>query len=318
MPPEPPDKTNPPDDWPHLKLWERVNALFYALPNHFKTELVVKGINVTEVFSVGGAFATVVETQVVAILNSLRNLWDPDNEYPSYAFIRQSQTFPDVLLKNLQDELEEGQDKILFGIELKSWYVLSKEGEPSFRFQVTPEACAPADLLVIVPWILSDVISGTPKLLTPYREGAKYAAEYRNYYWQKSREERGEPSGITHPPEAQCHPYPASKEEASDEAEGDKGGNFGRIARAEILDEYVGNIKAQDYLGVKIIHWIAFFKAISETSTDEQIDRRIAALRRKIQKDPAYAGEDEEKTQYKQLFLELLVRLEDVWDRTPE
>jgi hypothetical protein len=108
-------------------MWERVNALFYSLPNHFETELIVKGINVTEIFSVGSAFAAVVDSQVVTILNRLRNLWDPDNEYSNYAFVRQSQTFPDVLLRNLQDERD-----VLFGIELKSWYVLSKEGNQVF------------------------------------------------------------------------------------------------------------------------------------------------------------------------------------------
>ena len=38
------------------------------------------------------------------------------------------------------------------GIELKGWYVLAKEKEPSFRYKVTPAVCAPADLLVVVPW----------------------------------------------------------------------------------------------------------------------------------------------------------------------
>jgi hypothetical protein len=135
------------------------------------------------------------------------------NQYSRYAFVRQSQTFPGVLLRNQQDEKD-----ILFGVELKSWYVLSKEGEPSFRYQATPEACADADLVVVIPWILSEVISGTPRLLRPYVELARYAAEYRNYYWQKSRVERGEPSGIRKPPASNRHPYPSSKQEASDEA----------------------------------------------------------------------------------------------------
>jgi hypothetical protein len=48
------------------------------------------------------------------------------------------------------------------GIELKGWYVLAKEKEPSFRYKVTLTVCAPADLLVVVPWALSNVISGRP------------------------------------------------------------------------------------------------------------------------------------------------------------
>lgn len=295
-----PSKTPPDSNWEHYEVWERVNTVFYSLPNYFETELVIKGINVTEIFSVGGAFSSVVETQVVNILNNLRNLWDPDNKCSRYAFVRQSQTFPDVLLRNLQD------GEILFGVELKSWYVLSKEGEPSFRYQVTPSACAVADLLVVIPWILSDVISGTPKLLRPYVELARYAAEYRNYYWQKSRIEQGKNSTIRRPPDSNCRPYPDSKQEASDEAEDDKGGNFGRIARAGILDEYIASIKEQDYLGIKIIHWIAFFKAIAETRADAEIEKRLSLLRGQIQS-------EDSPSQHHQAFLEILDRLEGLW-----
>lgn len=296
-----PSKTKPSRSWTHYRVWERISALFYTLPNYFETELIIRGVNVTDIFSVGGVFSSIVETQVVTILNNLRNLWDPDNEYSRYAFVRQSQTFPDVLLKNLQNESE-----ILFGIELKSWYVLSKEGEPSFRYQITPEACADADLLVVIPWILSDVISGTPSLLRPYIESAKYAAEYRNYYWQKSRIERGKVFNIRNPPDSNSHPYPSSKQEASDEAADDKGGNFGRIARAGILDEYIASIKEQDYLGIKILHWIAFFKAISETRTDEEIERKLSTLRRKIQS-------EQTPSQLQEAFLEILNRIEELW-----
>ncbi len=303
--PNAPIRTKPDGKWTHHRVWERVNAAFYSLPNYFETELVIKGINVTEIFSVGGAFSSVVETQVVTILNNLRNLWDPDNEYSRYAFIRQSQTFPDVLLRNLQDE-----EEVLFGVELKSWYVLSKEGEPSFRYQITPEACADADLVVIIPWILSDVISGTPKLLRPYTELARYAAEYRNYYWQKSRIEQGKNSSIRRPPESNRHPYPSSKQEASDEAEDDKGGNFGRIARAGILDEYITSLKEQDYLGIKMLHWIAFFKAISETRTDAEIERRLLSLKNQIQSEKT-------PSQLQQAFLEILDRLEELWGTLP-
>jgi hypothetical protein len=317
-----PDKVSPLDDWEHLKLWERVTELFYALPSSFKTELVVRGINVTEIFSVGSAFATVIESQVVSILNGLRDQWDPDEQYLQYSFLRQSQTFPDVLLKNTQqdeaEESEESEQRIIFGIELKSWYVLAKEGEPSFRYKITPEACADVDMLVIIPWILSEVISGTPRLLTPYVISAKYAAQYRNWYWQRSRKESGGNTKITPPPNARRHPYPDSKKKASDKAEDDDGNNFGRVSRAGVFDEYLKTIKAQDYMGIKIHHWIYFFKAISETNTDTQINKKIEALKKQIQEDPAYTDADEDKARYKESFLQVLDRLEDVWNRIPD
>lgn len=303
--PNAPTKAEPDRQWPHYEVWRSVNAAFYSLPSHFETDLFMKGINATEIFSVGGVFSSVVETQVVTILNSLRTLWDPANAYSNYAFIRQSQTFPDVLLRNLQDE-----EEILFGLELKSWYILSKEGEPSFRYQITPEACADADLVVIIPWILSDVISGTPKLLRPYTESARYVAQYRNFYWQNRRRNSGKNPSIQRPPQRNRHPYPSSKQEASDQAEDDKGGNFGRIARAGILDEYVASLKQQDYLGIKISHWIAFFKAISETRTDAEIERRILSLRSQIQS-------EESPSQRQRAFIEILDRLEDIWGAFP-
>ncbi len=219
----------------------------------------------------------------------------------NYSFIRQPQTFPDVLLRNVENE-----EDILFGIELKSWYVLSKEGEPSFRYQVTPAACARADLLVIVPWILSDVISGVPGLLRPYVELARYAAEYRNYHWQKVRIEQGKSSVIRQPQAS--HPYPKSKQEAVDEAEDDKGGNFGRIARAGVLDDYVRSIKEQSYSGVKIMHWIAFFKAVAETRSDSEIERRLSAIRRQVR-------EQDVTDPFQQTLLEIVERLERLWQR---
>ena len=101
-----PRKIEPDSSWSHFKVWERVDDLIYSIPAYFETELLIKGINVTEIFSVGGAFASVVEAQVVNILNSLRHIWDPDNEYADYAFVRQSQTFPDVLLRSLRKKIK--------------------------------------------------------------------------------------------------------------------------------------------------------------------------------------------------------------------
>lgn len=301
-------KKNPPSEkWEHYTVWDRINDLIYSLPNYFETELLVKGINVTEIFSIGGAFSTIVDTQVVEILNRLRDIWDPENKYSNYSFVRQAQTFPDVLFRNIEDE-----NDIIFGIELKSWYVLSKEAEPSFRYKITPDACAEQDLLVVIPWLLSEVISGTPKLLTPYKELAKYAAEYRNYYWQKSRIERGFTSEIRKPPERDRHAYPDSKKESSDAAMEDKGNNFGRIARAGILDTYNRKIKQLDYLGIKIIHWISFFKAVSETSTDTKIEDKIQRIKEKMV-DEAEVGLPPER---QAIFLEILERIEKLWHQT--
>ena len=98
-----------------------------------------------------------------------------------YSFMRQPQTFPDVRLKKSLS------DDTLLGVELKGWYLLAKEAEPSLRFQVTPAACAKQDLIVVVPWVLGNVISGSPILFEPFVESARFAAEFRNYHWQHIR-----------------------------------------------------------------------------------------------------------------------------------
>lgn len=269
-----PIKQQPNQTWEHFEVWQKVLYLLEAMPNYFKSEILIKGINVTDIYSVGNLFSAVIEAQIVDTLNRLRNIWDENNKYSNYTFIRQSQTFPDILLANIQNNRD-----VIFGIELKAWYVFSKESEPSFRYSVTPDACAIPDILVVVPWFLSEVISGSPNLMFPYIESGKYAAEYRNYYWIKSRETSSTRSNLIISPSQEFrHPYPQSKVEASDKAENDKGNNFGRIARAGLLDDYLEKIKRIDYLGIRVSHWMKFFKAMSENKTSIEIDKQLDGI----------------------------------------
>jgi len=98
-----------------------------------------------------------------------------------YGFERKPQIFSDVVLKASAPDLK---PNVILGIELKGWYILAKEKEPSFRYKVSPSVCAPADLLVVVPWALSHVISGAPIVFEPFAMSARHAAEYRNWYWK--------------------------------------------------------------------------------------------------------------------------------------
>jgi hypothetical protein len=129
------------------------------------------------------------------VLNNLRTIWDPDDKYIGYQFVRYSESFPDVRLEGLLD----GVMHTAMGIELKGWFILSKEGEPSFRYSVTPGCCAGVDLLCIVPWYLSGTIDGTPRVITPFVESARWVAEVRNYWWQHIRVSQ-ESVEITEPP----------------------------------------------------------------------------------------------------------------------
>ncbi len=173
-----PSEQVPDKNWEHYKVWKRVREAVYALPLYFKSETDLSGLSATDIFTLNAALGATIEDNVVKTLNEMRSVWDPDGSYKLFGFIRQAQTFPDVLLKRYSSY--DVEPDIILGIELKGWYVLAKEEEPSFRFQVTPAACAVQDLLMVVPWVLSNVISGSPQVFTPFALSARFAAKYRN------------------------------------------------------------------------------------------------------------------------------------------
>ncbi len=258
MSPKPPERYDPDADWDHYELWVRVRDALRAMPDYFSSETVIEGMLATDIFSLNAPLATTIEEQVVATLNQMRPVWDPTREYQTYSFVRQSQTFPDVLLRKQTD----GQDVIL-GIELKGWYLLAKEGMPSYRFTVSPDACEPADMLVVVPWVLSNVLSGTPIVLRPFIESARYAAEYRNYYWQYVRESRSRDRSVTLA--EGVSPYPTKSDRISDKAASDAGNNFGRIARYGVMREYTETMRGMDVRGISAKDWSKFFSDHTDT-----------------------------------------------------
>lgn len=277
MPPKPPSREVPAASWKHHSLYEAVKLAIYALPQYFRTETVIGGIRGTDLFTLNAVLAATIEDQVVLTLNTMRSVWDPNEEYKLYSFIRQSQTFPDVRLVKYT---EKGIEDIILGIELKGWYLLAKEGEPSFRYAVTPAACAPADMLVVVPWALSNVLSGSPKVFSPYIESARFAAEYRNYHWQHLRQAKSG-TEITAPKDATV--YPKKADQVSDKPVSDAGGNFGRYARTGLMDNYLATTQRQPICGIEAQYWVKFFKAFQEQNSDSDIGRSIDALVKEIQ-----------------------------------
>jgi hypothetical protein len=246
-----------------------------ALPAYFHSDTFIEGVDATDVFTLSGALGATIETQVVATLNQIRNVWDKDGHYSTFTFVRQAQTFPDVILRNLADETAPP----IMGIELKGWYLLAKEAEPSLRFTQSEKACADADLILVVPWVLSNVISGRPKIYPPYIESAKYAAQYRNYHWQFLKRSDGD-NRIAIPEIAA--PYPRKSEQTTDRAIADGGKNFGRIARTGIMDEYLSVMLSQPVCGIRARHWLDFFKLFQENATDESISAGLERLRGQV------------------------------------
>ncbi|MGD9874341.1 MAG: hypothetical protein AB7T27_08710 [Kiritimatiellia bacterium] len=276
---KPPSPVTPAKTWKHYDLLRNVKDALVCLPSYFKTDTNIEGISATDIFTLNSALGATIENQVVATLNQMRSVWDPNDKYTLYSFTRQSQTFPDVLLKRTSGN-SSLRDEIILGIELKGWYLLAKEAEPSFRFQVTAKACAPQDLLVVVPWALNNVISGSPRVFTPYIESAQYAAEYRNYHWQKLREAKTD-SGILSPPGVK--PYPKKSDKISDKPKSDSGGNFGRFARTGIMDNYLAQELQELLCGIQANHWLKFFKIFQDQRDAESIAEALDVLRSRVE-----------------------------------
>jgi hypothetical protein len=254
-PPVRPDLTG----WEHFTLWSRLREAIYALPGHFNSQTTIDGMLAPDVFTLDSALGATIEEEVVQTLNRIRSVWDPDKKYETYGFVRQPQTFPDVLLRRKTD----GQD-ILLGIELKGWYLLAKEGMPNFRFKVNPGCCNPWDFIVVVPWVLSNVISGRPVVYDLFADSARYAAAQRNHYWQYERATSDDPT-IT--PARDIMIYPLKKNRISDAAKYDPGKNFGRLARYGVMSEYVKKMMQTSVRGVSAQAWVTFFKNHTREAT---------------------------------------------------
>ena len=232
---------------------QRVKEALLALPGYFNSSTNIEGINATDLFALNTMLGATIEVQVVHTLNRIRDVWDPDDDWPLHRFERQAQTFPDVLLRR---QLDSGDFDVALGIELKGWYVLAKEAEPSFRYTVTPAACTQWDLLAVVPWHLSNVVSGIPRVDTPGLWSARHAAEHRNHWWKHIRGTQADRT-ITSPEVAA--PY-RQRKNTSDKPVYDGGSNFGRIARVGIMNDWIADILSRPLAGIPTRSWIEFLK----------------------------------------------------------
>lgn len=258
--------------WDHLDLYRAVYETLFALPAYFKSSLHIKGVLATDLYTFNSALGATIENQIVEALNELRETWDPGNEYRLYRFVRQAQRFPDVILRSSAPGKEAD---ILLGVELKGWYALAKEREPSFRYAATPAVCAPWDLLAVYPWALSEVISGQPQLFQPFVVSARYAAEYRNWMWQHGMRGGGNKTIAV---SSVNHFYPAKSEMISDQPASDKGGNFGRIARTRIMDDYIEGLNREKLSGIPLNAWQRFLSLFREDGSEESIVRELDRL----------------------------------------
>ena len=244
------------------RLWEGTRDALFALPSSFTSRLVVQDVLATDLHAFASALGASIEVQVVAALNAQRDLWDPNGEWALYRWERQAQRFPDVVLRTAAPGKS---PEPLMGIELKGWYVLAREGVPTFRFNTTAAVCAPMDLLVVVPWALDAGISGSPRIWDPYVVSARDAALYRNYHWEHIRQTAND-AGIEL--STVNHTYPTKAELIADVPQYDNGKNFGRYARSKAMDEYMASIFRQELAGIPLSAWLAFLKRFEDTAVE--------------------------------------------------
>ena len=256
-------------------LVDNVRDAIGALPAYFRTATRIEGLDGGELFNLSAVLGSAIEVQVVETLNRIRAVRDPDDRWPRHRFVRSAQTFPDV---RLLAQRRDGGPDIALGIELKGWYLLSKEREPSFRYTVTPSACAPQDLLVVAPWHLKNILSGEPVVYEPYIEQARYVAEFRNWWWANVRETSyALDQRQVRSPDEEVSPYPAPKTRTADRPVKDGGNNFGRVARlAGLMDEYTSSLWAQRVAGIPADHWTLFFKRHAEAKDPAEILDHLA------------------------------------------
>lgn len=272
-----PVRTGGPDEsWPHRDLYDRVIDALHTLPSRFRTALRIAGISATDLFTLNTPLGAAIEASVVENLNDLRELWDPQHKYETYSFVRQAQVFPDVRLQTTAPGVP-ASERVLMGIELKGWFVLSKEGEPSFRYKASPNVCAPQDLMVVYPWGLDEVISGAPRLMRPFIEEARFAAEHRNHYWSVLRGVSGANAEVIM--SSVSEPYPTKGQQFNDEAKNDKGKNFGRVARGGLMSDFIQELLQQPVSGIPVQYWQKFLTIFAEGVSAEAVARKIETIR---------------------------------------
>lgn len=262
------------DDRTYLR--SNVIKALSALPMHFTSPIIIEGIDANDLFSINTLLGGSIETQTVTILNSLRSVWDPKNQWPDKEFRRFPESYPDVRLVG-----SDGSSEPLIGIELKGWYLLSKESEPSLRFKAASDANTVWDLVCCVPWGLSNVLSGKPVVYEPFVEQAKYAADMRTYYWHHRKGSgKARNCNITHPT---TNPYPKPGSQYIDCPEYDGGNNFGRLARIDgLMTEWIMESINTKMAGIEAKYWISFFRLFSEGKTSEQIEEELEGIARKV------------------------------------
>jgi hypothetical protein len=170
----------------------------------------------------------VVEDRIPEMLNRVRSTtWDEDGRLGAYEFRRFTIGFPDILLVERANP-----DNVLFEIEAKSWYILSRDALTA-RFLTSSKFINPGTLVIIVGWMLDGVVSGSPALMRIHVADAAELAKQRDAQWT----DVGEDHRVQEPDNAPDTPRNLTRTQVDGEIRGSDGkwrknsDNFGKLDR---------------------------------------------------------------------------------------
>ena len=143
-------------------------------------------------------------------------------------------------------------------------------------------------MLVVVPWALSDVVSGSPKVFDPFVTGARFAAEYRNWYWEYKKGGKSDNSIIL---STSTQNYPMKSDQISDQPKIDGGNNFGRFARTGVMDTYISQIFSEKLVGIPLVSWQRFLAIFTEGNTLDEATITLERWASAVSEDTALSAE---------------------------
>ena len=173
--------------------------------------------------SLWSSATTLVGSAIEEVIADVLNRSMPDDSFDNKLNCK----FPDIYRRDKTG-------KIVSAIEIKSWWIHSKEKKPCFRFSTSKDACGPDDIIVLVSWVFNQ--SGNPEVKSVFVENCHELIRQRNQRWCEDHPGDSIVSPL-------CERYGGTgRTQITDRPlNGDKGNNFGRLARSKIpaLDEWI-------------------------------------------------------------------------------
>ncbi|WP_133511272.1 hypothetical protein [Candidatus Thiosymbion oneisti] len=74
--------------------------------------------------------------------------------------------------------------------------------------------------------------------------------------------------------------YPTKSDMISDRPASDSGGNFGRLARAGVMKDYVAELFEEKLADIPLLAWQQFLSIFTESVSNAEIDRALERIAR--------------------------------------